>query len=483
MAVEENKGPKFGMRHMQAFLIFSNIVVIYISRLNIGVAVVAMTHAETTNPDFPEYNWNEKEVSYVLSSFFWGYVLTQFLGGALCKRFGATLTLGWGTFSTAVLSAITPWCVSWGGWKAFCVIRALQGLFQGILFPSIHGHLAKWSPVTERTLLGALSLTGIDCGNVLSLGVSGLIAEGPMGWPGISYVSGGLCFLWCLLWFIFAADNVTKSRFASQAEKHYIESSMERSEDFHKKRIPTPWKAIFLSLPFNAFVVARCAESWGLSILQIQLPLYMNGVLNMKIKSNALSTALPFLVMFGFSYIFVFVANILQSKKIMSLWNIRRTINTIAYWIPALGLIAIGFLEESQKTWTLVIMAVCGGVNSGATIGSCLNTIDLSANHAGMLMGIVNTAANFMPLITPLVVGAVVTDVHNRSQWQIVFIIAAAVFFFSNLFYITCGTSATQPWDAADFLERKDAENPKPSKSYVQTKSFYRRRGSFTLTK
>lgn len=40
------------MRHMQALLIFLNITVIYISRLNIGVAVVAMTNAETTNPDF-----------------------------------------------------------------------------------------------------------------------------------------------------------------------------------------------------------------------------------------------------------------------------------------------------------------------------------------------------------------------------------------------------------------------------------------------
>ena len=41
------------MRHMQTFLLFLNIVVIYVSRLNIGVAVVAMTNAETTNPDYP----------------------------------------------------------------------------------------------------------------------------------------------------------------------------------------------------------------------------------------------------------------------------------------------------------------------------------------------------------------------------------------------------------------------------------------------
>ncbi|XP_075166589.1 putative inorganic phosphate cotransporter [Haematobia irritans] len=481
MTMDVNKGPKLGMRHMQAFLIFSNIVVVYISRLNIGVAVVAMTHAATTNPDFPEYDWNEKEVSYVLSSFYWGYVLTQFLGGALCKRFGAKTIIGWSTFSTALLSAITPWSISWGGWQAFCIIRAVQGLFQGTIFPCIHTHLAKWSPLEERTRLGALSFTGIDCGSVLSLGIGGIIAEGPMGWPGISYISGGLCFLWCIFWYIYSADNVRMSQFATEAEKTYIESSMDRSDDFHKKHIPTPWKAIFLSLPFNAFMIARCGEAWGLSILQVQIPLYMNSVLQMNIKANALFTALPFLVMFIFSYIFVFIADLFQRKQILSLWTIRRTFNTIAFCTPAIGLTAIGFLDVPHKSWALVIMAVCGGVNSGQTIGSVLNTIDLSANHAGMLMGIVNTAQNFMPLITPIIVGYVVTDEHNRSQWQIVFIMAAAVFFFSNLFYILCGTSTTQPWDAEDFLQPKDPEIRKHP--YGKTRKFYRTTGSIEITK
>jgi len=41
------------MRHVQALLIFLNITIMFIGRLNVGVSVVAMTNAETTNPDFP----------------------------------------------------------------------------------------------------------------------------------------------------------------------------------------------------------------------------------------------------------------------------------------------------------------------------------------------------------------------------------------------------------------------------------------------
>lgn len=328
----------------------------------------------------------------------------------LSKRFGAKIVMNVSTLLSAVFSAITPWCVGWGGWQAFCVIRICQGLFQGGLFPCMHEHLAKWSPINERNRLGALSQTGIECGTVLALGLGGIIAEGPLGWPGISYVSASLCFLWCLLWTLFASNNATESRFISDKEKHYIESSLEHADDFHKTKIPVPWKSIWLSVPFIALLIARCAEGYGLNILQTQIPSYMNGILGLHIKSNALFSALPFLVMWGMSYVYVILADVLLHKNWLSLTGIRKLINSIAYWVPAVGLIGIGFLDVDNKTLAIVMMTVLVGVNSGATIGSCLNTIDLSPNHAGVLMGIVNTIANFMPLIAPLIVGVIVTD-------------------------------------------------------------------------
>ena len=39
--------------HLQVLLLFLAIVVNYVSKFNAGVAVVAMTDAATTNPDFP----------------------------------------------------------------------------------------------------------------------------------------------------------------------------------------------------------------------------------------------------------------------------------------------------------------------------------------------------------------------------------------------------------------------------------------------
>ncbi|EDW61459.1 putative inorganic phosphate cotransporter [Drosophila virilis] len=461
MTAETNTGPMLGQRHVQTFLLFLSIVVNYIAKFNAGVAVVAMTNAESTNPNFPEYNWNEMERSYILSSFFWGYIMTQFLGGWLCRRYGARLTMFVSTIGSAVLVLLVPFCVPWGGWQAYCVIRVGMGLFQGLMFPCVHAHLANWCPASERNRLGALANTGLDFGTLLAMFVSGQVAASSMGWPGIFYISCAVGVLWCIGWIIFGADSPRQSKFISKAELHYIESSINASskqeEKIETRQIPVPWKAILTSAPFWSLFLVRCTQSWGYSTLQAEIPAYMNGVLLMEMKSNALFSALPYLASWVMAFVYLIVSDILLTGGTLTITGIRKTFNSLASWLPAISLIGLSFLDSSQKTLAIVLMTVSVGINAGSTIGSALNTIDLSPNHAGILMGIVNTGANIVPILTPLLVGIIVKNEQDRVEWQVVFIISAVIFFVGNLFYILFGQMVNQPWNAADFLDQQKA--------------------------
>nr|XP_036669957.1 putative inorganic phosphate cotransporter isoform X2 [Drosophila suzukii] len=404
------KGPVVGIRHLQAFLLFLAIVVNYTARLGVSVGVVAMTDAATTNENFPEFDWSGAQQSYVLSCFYWGYIITQFPAGFLVRRFGAKAVLLIPTLGTAVLSALTPFCVAWGGWQAFCTIRIVEGLFQGLIFPCIHEHLAKWSPPEDRNRLGAFAYSGADCGSVLAMASSGLIANSSMGWPGIFYVSAGTCGLWCLLWVTLSANNAPSHRLIGAREQDHIERSTKRSDGFHGQKIPIPWRAIWTSVPFYALLIVRGAQGWANSIMQLQTPFYLHGVLKMDIKSNALYSALPFLAMWVMSYIYLVFADVAMSRHWMSLTTLRKAINTVSFWGPAAILIGTGFLDNSQTSLAIALMTINAGLNAGSGIGSILTIIDMSPNHSGMLMAIVNGIGNIFPLLTPLLVGVIVTD-------------------------------------------------------------------------
>lgn len=134
-----------------------------------SVAIVAMTDRNSTNPDFPELDWGEKEKSLVLSSFFWGYVLTQIPGGQLAKKFGGKIMLLVSITLCSLLNLLTPTFADFGKWEAVAALRVVQGLCQGVIFPSTHTLLAQWAPPSERGTIGTYCYCGAQFGTVVML--------------------------------------------------------------------------------------------------------------------------------------------------------------------------------------------------------------------------------------------------------------------------------------------------------------------------
>jgi ACS family sodium-dependent inorganic phosphate cotransporter len=76
--------------------------------------------------DFP---WSSKEQGLLLSSFFYGYITTQLLGGWLAPKMGAGKLYGLGILTTAVLTLLTPLIADFG-LVPLVAIRILEGIFE-----------------------------------------------------------------------------------------------------------------------------------------------------------------------------------------------------------------------------------------------------------------------------------------------------------------------------------------------------------------
>lgn len=228
-----------------------------------------------------QYDWPESTRGLILSSFFWGYVITQVPAGLLAQRFGPKVLLLSTAIICSVLTLLTPLAASID-WKVLCALRVLQGLSQGFIFPSVHTSLAKWVHPSERGLLATFTYSGTQIGTVLMLAVSGVIAASSFGWPGIFYISGALGVVWSVAFFIFGSNSPSEYSFITKAERDYIESMPGSSNDKNKA---IPWKEIFTSKPFWALLTSHCAQNWGFWTLLTQIPSYMKDVLNFDIKS------------------------------------------------------------------------------------------------------------------------------------------------------------------------------------------------------
>lgn len=77
-----------------------------------------------------EFDWDEKTQGLVLSSFFWGYVVTQMPGGMLADTYGGKATLGLGMLFSSIGTIITPVVARSYGPEALIILRLIIGLAQ-----------------------------------------------------------------------------------------------------------------------------------------------------------------------------------------------------------------------------------------------------------------------------------------------------------------------------------------------------------------
>lgn len=458
--------PGIGFRHLQSLLLFLCVVSGYLIRVNLSVTIVAMNPVINSTDYFreladhiPIFGWTNSMRSVLLSSFFIGYLLANFPASVLGCRFDNKTLLACSMTISSVLSLISPPVVYAYGAHALVAVRFAQGLSSAFMFPMVHGIMSRWAPPHERGKLVGFIVSGIQLGTMITLAVSGVLCSSSMGWPIVYYLSGAFGLTWTAIWLFLGAGSLSTHRFVSQAEKDYIQRSLTNTVDHNRRLSDTPWKSIFTSLPVWATIVAHTGHNWGFWLLLTEMPTFIHTVLKFDIKDDGILSSLPYLTMFVLQIPVTFIADFLNKREITTLTVSRKIWNSIAMWGGTVGLIILGFIEDTHLTIVIYVLIVAIGCTSN--VGFNINHIDLSPNFAGLLMGITNTAASSGGIIAPLFVGLVVNDQTSVAEWRIVFISGAIVLFISNLFFIIFGSAKTQPWNSLQKNESVKMDNTK----------------------
>ncbi|XP_018907130.1 putative inorganic phosphate cotransporter [Bemisia tabaci] len=455
-----------GARHVVTFMLFLGMANAYIMRTNMSVAIVAMVN-QSALPVDPlivddecetyyfkndtqssstdgEFIWNTKEQSYILSSFFYGYVITQIPFGILAKKYGAKYFLGLGMLINSVFAFLVP-IAARAGQAELIFIRFIQGLGEGPIVPCTHAMLAKWIPPSERSRMGAFVYAGAQFGTVISYPLSGILSAYGFsgGWPSIFYVFGLIGTIWSIAFLFLVYEDPEAHPSIAEVERKYIMSSVWGAAGVSSP--PVPWKSIVTSAPFWAILIAHMGQNYGYETLMTELPTFMKQVLHFNIQENGVLSALPYLAMWVFSMVASFIADFLISDS-FSITKSRKLVNCIGQYGPAIALIFASYTGCSPYL-TVFILTTGVGLNGAIYSGFKVNHLDISPRFAGILMSFTNCLANLAGLLAPLVAGHIINGKPTQAAWRWVFLISSGVYIVCATVYLIFASSERQPWD------------------------------------
>jgi len=447
-------------RYTQAVLVMFGFIISFGIRCNVGVATVKMM-SNTTNEDgeiveISEFHWSPETIGYVDASFFWGYIITQLPGGFLASRFPANRLFGTAIFLSSCLNLLIPAATKLDP-RAVIVVRVMQGLVEGVTYPSCHGIWRWWAPPLERSRLATLAFCGSYGGAVLGMPVSGYLAEG-IGWWAPFYFYGCMGIVWYMFWLWLSFEKPAKHPSISPREQLYIEKSIgDKKGDKAPTIFTTPWVSVFTSMPVWAIIVANFARSWTFYLLLITQPKYFKEVYDMNVAEGSTLAALPHLIMTIIVPLGGQLADFLRQSQILTTTNVRKIFNCGGFGGEALFLIGVAFAKsEAQAVACLIIAVGCSGF---AISGFNVNHLDIAPRYASILMGISNGVGTFAGMICPITTEQI-TKTHNGrdeliAQWQTIFCIASGIHFFGVIFYAIFASGELQDWATAGETEDK----------------------------
>ncbi|XP_015589665.1 sialin [Cephus cinctus] len=457
-------------------LSFSGFLVSFMMRTDINIAMVAMvrlpppsssdtkvamtTHCyaipnaslsvENTTAIRPEemgeFDWSPAIQSAILGSFYWCYILSQVVGGVLTQYFGTKTVFGGSQLVTAICSLLMPSAADLH-YGAMIALRSIQGIASGLTWPAMYAIVGHWIPPVERSRFMS-SFQGFSFGIGLTYPLCGfLIAH--FGWRVVFYTTGSIGAIWCIVWYFLAFDTPSTHPRISQQELRYIQGSLGNQVVGASESMPVPWKSILSSWPAWAIGITTFGRIWVHYVFIIPGPMYMKTVLGFSIQANGVLSGAPFICSYLSSVVFCYVADVLVTRQILSLTNVRKIFTALSQVVPGILVLLIGYLG-CNIILVLIVWFVAVTLITAAYAGAMANIVDIAPNFAGPVLAFAQTIHMTASFLSPIAAGLLTQESQTLDAWRKVFGVTACVACGTYVVYQIFGTADIQAWNYPD---------------------------------
>ena len=392
------------VRNKALALMFALMVVTYLDRVCIAATTSAMSE---------ELGLSMSEMGQVLSAFVLGYVLFEIPGGWLADRFGARALLTRIVIWWSVFTALTG--TAWS-YTSLLAIRFLFGCGEAGAFPGTTSALSRWFPSSERGRAQAIVMVGSRLGGALAPGLV-IFLMGLVGWRPVYWIFAVLGIVWAVVWARWYRN--TPEEHPSVRESELAKILAERSAGGHAERVP--WGLLLTSRNAWALCAMYSGYTFGVYFYMTWLPTYLEQGRGISRSDLGFYAALP--------WIAALTGNLLGG--LLTDWMSRRVRLRWARRVPAMGgllassaLLAAAALLEDPMLGVAALALSFGA--SDLILSVCWATcVDVGAEHAGTVSGMMNSLGQIGGVAAPMVFGYLV---ETHGSWELPLLIAAGCY-------------------------------------------------------
>jgi len=317
-----------GLRWWVIALIALATVINYIDRQALGVL-----WPDIALDLYPDETGDERKAIYawITGSFIFFYAMGQALFGKIFDwigtRLGFALSIGVWSIATALHAFAS------GAWS-FTIFRSILGVAEAGNWPGAAKGNAEWFPTHERAFAQGLFNSGAAIGGIVAIPMIAILTI-YFSWQMIFIVIGLVGLLWLVPWFLIVKAPPKFHPNISDEERQYILSGQKSSEvedesDDEDEYNPTTTNLLKHKESWGVIIASAAIDPiWWLFIVWI--PIYLNGVYGMDVKTIGIYGWVPYLgAMFG-----AWFGGLLAQNRIKAGWDVNKT----RKWVITLGCI------------------------------------------------------------------------------------------------------------------------------------------------
>ena len=367
----------------------------YLDRTILGIVAPKLTSEIHIDPAM---------MGIVFSAFAWTYALAQIPGGMFLDRFGNKLTYALSIFFWSTFTLLQSFSV---GLKSLLLLRLGLGISEAPCFPVNSRVVSKWFPQHERARATATYTVGEYIGLAAFSPLLFLILE-HHGWRTLFFLTGGLGIAFTFVWWKFYHEP-HQSKTANKAELEYIGVENTASAD---ENIPFNWPDAKRLLCCRQIIGASLGQFAGNTTLVFFLtwfPTYLANERHLPWLHVGFFASWPFLA----AAIGIFFGGWVSDKilkKTHSI-NISRKLPIISGLLLSSCIIIANWVESN--TAVIIIMSIAFFGQGMVGLGWTLISDIAPKNMGGLTGGIFNFCANMASIITPLIIGVIISMTGN----------------------------------------------------------------------